>query len=137
MPATTAEARPARILIVDDAPSMRRHLNAILSAAGFESVEACDGAEAFHIVLDGGISLVITDLAMPVMDGFGLLSAIRLLPLSRCRPPVIVVSGLVDETAAMRRPELRAAAALLGKPVEPCDLLNTIAHVMGAPGSPG
>jgi two-component system chemotaxis response regulator CheY len=122
---------PPCVLIADDAAGMRRYLTAILSSAGFVCVEACDGAEAFNMVLGGGIDLVITDLDMPEMDGFGLISAIGLLPLSRGRPPVIVVSGLLDESLAERRPELRAAASLLAKPVQPADLLKAVARVMG------
>ena len=81
--------------------------------------------------MNGGIDLVVTDLDMPVMDGFALLSAIRLLSVARGRPPVIVVSGLLDETLAERRPELRSAVALLAKPVQPADLLKAVARAMG------
>ena len=119
-----------RVLIVDDAGGMRAYLRIILSSADFDCLEAADGAEAFEAVLKGGIDLVVTDLDMPVMDGFALMSAISLLPVSRGRPPVIVVSGLLDETLAERRPELRTAAALLAKPVQPADLLKAVARAM-------
>ena len=61
---------------------------------------------------------------MPEMDGFALLSAISLLPLSRGRPPVVVCSALLGEGMTERRPELRLAAVLLAKPVQPQDLLK-------------
>ena len=120
-----------RVLIVDDAGGMRAYLRIILSAAGFDCHEAADGAEGFEKVMNGGIDLVVTDLDMPVMDGFALLSAISLLSVARGRPPVIVVSGLLDETLAERRPELRSAVALLAKPVQPADLLKAVARAMG------
>lgn len=110
---------------------MRAYLRIILSAAGFDCLEAADGAEAFDAVLTGGIDLVVTDLDMPVMDGFALLSAISLLPTARGRPSVIVVSGLLDETLAERRPELRSAVALLAKPVQPADLLKAVTRALG------
>lgn len=110
---------------------MRAYLRIILSSAGFDCVEAADGAEGFECVLKGGIDLVVTDLDMPVMDGFGLMAAISLMPAARGRPPVIVVSGLLDETLAERRPELRSAVALLVKPVQPADLLKAAARAMG------
>jgi len=110
---------------------MRAYLRIILSAAGFDCHEAADGAEGFDAVLKGNIDLVVTDLDMPVMDGFALVSAISLLPAARGRPPVIVVSGLLDETLAERRPELRSATALLAKPVQPADLLKAVARAMG------
>ena len=120
-----------RVLIVDDAGGMRAYLRIILSSADFDCLEAADGAEAFEAVLKGGIDLVVTDLDMPVMDGFALLSAISLLSVARGRPPVIVVSGLLDETLAERRPELRSAVALLAKPGQPADLLKAVARAMG------
>lgn len=120
-----------RVLIVDDAGGMRAYLRIILSSAGFDCVEAADGAEGFERVLKGGVDLVVTDLDMPVMDGFALISAISLLPAARGHPPLIVVSGLLDETLAERRPELRSAVALLAKPVQPEDLLKAVARAMG------
>lgn len=119
-----------RVLVVDDAPRMREILTAILSSAGYVCIEAADGAAAFNHVLVGGIDLVVTDLDMPGMDGFGLMSAIGLLPASVGRPPVIAVSGLLDATLADRRPELRAAAALLAKPIDPAALLAAVARAM-------
>lgn len=129
--ATVNERASPRVLIVDDAAGMRAYLSVIMTNAGFHCIEACDGAEAFEIVLAGGINLVLTDLDMPRMDGFGLISAIGLLkPCSR--PPIIVISGLLDQTLAERRPELRTVGALLAKPAPPGELLNVVARVMGA-----
>lgn len=125
------EPRKPRALIADDASGMRTYLRLILESAGFECVEAADGGEAFDEVLRGQFDLLITDLDMPNMDGFQLLSAVSLLPISRGRPPVIVVSALLDETLAERRPELRAAAALLAKPVQPKDLLQAVNRSLG------
>jgi two-component system, chemotaxis family, chemotaxis protein CheY len=116
----------ARVLIADDASGMRTYLRTILVSAGFDVVEVADGGEAFDAVLSGSFDLLITDLEMPGMDGFQLLSALSLLPVSRGRPPIIVVSALLDETLAERRPELRAAAVLLAKPVQPHDLMKAV-----------
>jgi CheY-like chemotaxis protein len=114
-----------RVLIVDDAAGMRVYLRAILTGAGYDCVEVADGGAAFDALLSGRFDLVVTDLDMPEMDGFALLSAISLLPLSRGRPPVVVCSALLgDGIAAERRPELRLAAVLLAKPVQPEDVLK-------------
>jgi two-component system chemotaxis response regulator CheY len=129
--AVAPDPRPPCALIADDSAGMRRYLVAILASAGFDCVEASDGAEAFDVVLGGGVDLVVTDLDMPEMDGFGLIAAIRLLS-PRSRPPVVVVSGLLDETLAERRPELRTAVSLLAKPVQPADLLRAVARAVGA-----
>jgi len=132
------DAKPApqnkkpRVLIVDDASGMRTYLRLILEAAGFDCTEAPDGGEAFDHILKGGFEVVVTDLEMPVMDGYQLLSAISLLPASRGRPAVIVASAMMDETLAVRRPELRQASALLAKPVQPADLLKAVEKALTA-----
>ena len=113
-----------RVLVVDDSAGMRVYLRAILTGAGYECVEVADGGAAFDALLAGRFDLVITDLDMPEMDGFALLSAISLLPISRGRPPVVVCSALLGEGLTERRPELRLAAVLLAKPVQPEDVLR-------------
>ena len=87
---------------------------------------------AWSVDLKGGFDIVITDLEMPSMDGYQLLSAISLLPISKGRPPVIVASAMMDETLAQRRPELRQASVLLAKPVQPADLLKAVEKVLAA-----
>jgi DNA-binding NtrC family response regulator len=58
-----------RILIVDDDASIRRTLQILLSKAGYEVIQACDGSEAVRLWRDHGGDLVITDLHMPEKDG--------------------------------------------------------------------
>ena len=60
---------PQRILVVDDDASIRRTLNILLSKAGYEVIQACDGSEAVRLWRDHGGDLVITDLHMPQKDG--------------------------------------------------------------------
>lgn len=129
-PIQVNEPRKPHVLIADDASGMRTYLRTILVAAGFACVEAKDGGEAFDAILKTAFDLLITDLDMPGMDGFQLISAVTLLPVSRGRPPIIVCSALLDETLALRRPELRAAAALLAKPVQPDDLLKAVSRAL-------
>ncbi|HVY90001.1 MAG TPA: response regulator [Hyphomonadaceae bacterium] len=116
-----------RVLIVDDAAGMRVYLRSILASAGYQCVEATDGGAAFDLLLKDRFDLVITDLNMPQMDGFALLSAISLLPRSRGRPPVIVCSALLASDEVQKRPELRLASVLLAKPVQPEDVLKAVA----------
>jgi CheY-like chemotaxis protein len=112
-----------RVIVADDASGMRTYLRTILTAIGYDVAEAVDGGEAFDAIMQERFDLLITDLDMPGMDGYALLSAVSLLPKHRA-PAMVVVSALLDETLAMRRPELRLAAALLAKPVQPDDVLK-------------
>ncbi len=127
-----SQHKKPRVLIVDDASGMRTYLRLILEAAGFDCTEAPDGGKAFDLILETTFDIVITDLEMPVMDGYQLLSAISLLPTSRGRPAVIVASAMMDETLAVRRPELRQASVLLAKPVQPADLMKAVEKVLSA-----
>ncbi|HEX2798814.1 MAG TPA: response regulator, partial [Thermoanaerobaculia bacterium] len=56
---------PPRILVVDDDAAIRRTLIAELSAAGYETTEARDGAEALRLFEGDPPELLLTDLAMP------------------------------------------------------------------------
>ncbi len=92
-------ARPV-VLVVDDDPSIRRALVAELEAGGYEATEAADGAEGEKVFVEREPDLVLTDLAMPVRDGFELVRSIR----HRGATPVIVLSvrgGDADKIRAL------------------------------------
>jgi CheY-like chemotaxis protein len=80
------------VLVVDDEPEFRRLVRQALPALAV--VEAADGEEALRRVEEDQLDLVLTDLCMPGMDGFGLLANLR----SRFPGlPVLAVSGYMDE----------------------------------------
>ncbi|MGE5717260.1 MAG: response regulator transcription factor [Acidobacteriota bacterium] len=88
------------VLVVDDDPSIRRALVAELEAGGYEATEAADGAEGERFFVEREPDLVLTDLAMPVTDGFELVRSIR----QRGATPVIVLSvrgGDADKIRAL------------------------------------
>jgi two-component system chemotaxis response regulator CheY len=67
-----------RLLIVDDFSTMRRILRGLLREMGFEVVEeAADGAAALERLRGTAFDFVITDIGMPIMNGFELLAAIK------------------------------------------------------------
>jgi two-component system KDP operon response regulator KdpE len=77
-----------RILVVDDEPQITRVLRTTLSAQGYDLRVANDGASALEIMKDWVPDLVITDLAMPHMDGLELCKRIR----AHAAMPIIVLS---------------------------------------------
>lgn len=87
-----------RILVVDDEPQIVRVLRAALQSNGYEIFTASNGTEALQVFLDVNPALVITDLAMPEMDGVDLTREIRL----RAPTPVIVVSVRSQEQEKIR-----------------------------------
>ena len=80
----------ARILVVDDDEADRLIEEAILTQAGHEVIAFEGGADALRRQLDGDVDLVITDLEMPDVHGFELITILRGL---RPSPPVVAVSG--------------------------------------------
>jgi two-component system chemotaxis response regulator CheY len=76
-PMSTSAPEP-RFLIVDDFPTMRRVLRALLKEIGFERAEAAaNGAVALQMLRTSKFDFVISDIPMPDMDGFELVSAMR------------------------------------------------------------
>ncbi|OYZ97875.1 MAG: response regulator, partial [Novosphingobium sp. 17-62-8] len=66
-----------RILTVDDSPSMRALLNHALSGHGFDVSQAEDGMAALDWLAMNEVDVVITDINMPRLDGFGLIERLR------------------------------------------------------------
>ena len=67
----------ARILVAEDDLDIRRAIVAELRGEGYQTVEASDGREALAGIRNAKPDLIVTDLAMPVMDGFALIEAAR------------------------------------------------------------
>jgi two-component system KDP operon response regulator KdpE len=84
-----------RILIVDDEPQITRVLRTALQSNGHEVAVAQDGAAALEMFLKAQPDLVITDLAMPMMNGIELTRAIR----ERSQVPVIVLSVRANDSS--------------------------------------
>jgi two-component system cell cycle response regulator len=117
----------ARVLVVDDSEVTRAILARTLRGAGFEVLEARDGAEGALTALRERPSVVVTDLEMPTMDGFPLLRLLKADPLSAHIPVLILTS---HGEAASRFWSLRTGAdAYLTKDYRPQQLVTTVARL--------
>ena len=113
--AVTASLPNARVLIADDEESQRNGLASMIRSWGFGAETAADGQEALEKLLAEPISVLITDLKMPRMDGFELL---RRLPSENIHVPVIVLTAFGNiETAVSTMHEL-GAFWFLEKPIQ-------------------
>lgn len=120
-----------KVLIVDDRHENRHLLNVLLKSGGYAAEEAADGAEALASARANPPDLVISDLMMPVMDGYALLREWK--NDSRLRPIPFVVytatyTGPEDERLAL---DLGADAFII-KPMEPQPFLDRIHAVLEA-----
>jgi len=114
----TATKRKVRVLVVDDEESARTGLQKLLRLDGYEVQTAEDGVAALERVAESVPDVVISDLKMPRLDGFGLLERLK-----KEQPglPVIVVTAFGDVSSAVTA--MRAGAEhYLVKPIDPDEL---------------
>src|SRR4051812_11021618 len=115
-----------RVLIADDSRIVRATLIKHIQGM-FEFREALDGEQAWEtLLLDPNIRVLITDLTMPKLDGYGLLQRIRTSKISRIRNmPVVVVSGS-DEQQERDRAKAAGATDLITKGIGTAQLLSRL-----------
>jgi CheY-like chemotaxis protein len=119
----------SRILVIDDAATIREMLRVHLGNAGYEVVLAEDAVVGARIVLADPPDLVIVDARMPYMSGYEFIAALLGDEDTRHIPVVLLSS---DPDAEGRAREL-GARAYLGKPVSSDHLLRTVERVARVP----
>jgi len=126
----------ARILIIDDEPSIRDTLERILRRDGHEVEKAADGRRALEAVSARPPDLVITDIYMPEMDGIEFL-----LSLNEATPdiPVVAISGGAIASAGFVLEDAAqlGAAATLAKPFEVDEVRSLVRRVLEEHGAEG
>jgi sigma-B regulation protein RsbU (phosphoserine phosphatase) len=115
--ATDAAPIPGHILIVDDNQENRETLARRLQRQGHTTTLAADGAEALAIARREPFDLVLLDVMMPVLDGYGALEALKADPALR-HIPVIMISAL-DEIESVVHCIEKGAEDYLPKPFNP------------------
>jgi DNA-binding NtrC family response regulator len=108
--------RDLNVLIVDDEQSQRCGLAGMVNAWGMSAETASDGREALERLERFNADVIITDLAMPGMDGYGLLRALRE---QGDMPPTIVVTAFGNVETAVRAVHEMGAYWFVEKPVVP------------------
>ncbi len=98
-------AKNKKILIVEDEKSIANALKLKLENSGYESDIALNGREALEMLEGNGYSLVLLDLVMPVMDGFGVLEEMKKKGITT---PVLISTNLSQEEDEKRAKELGA-----------------------------
>jgi two-component system chemotaxis sensor kinase CheA len=124
-----APAAPFRILVVDDSITARSHERSILEANGFQVRVAVDGMEGLQLAREEKPDLIVTDLQMPRLDGFGLLEALKADP-RLSDVPVIIVSSVERVEDQRRGLVLGADAYVVKRKFDEQELLNTIRQIL-------
>lgn len=121
------------ILVADDEPGIRRVIQINLERAGYRIETAENGQQAWERLQKGGIDLLITDIAMPIMDGFELAELVRTSDKPLASLPVIFLLIFLNGSPDPRRhvkPEWNSA--YLCKPFDPQDLIRILNRRLGS-----
>ena len=118
---------PAVVLVAEDSMVVRALLRAQLRDRGYEVVEAVDGEQAVAVAAEKRPDVILLDIEMPRLDGFGALERLKADPELR-DIPVVFISGRTTAADAVRGLEL-GAHDYLRKPFEAAELA---ARVHGA-----
>jgi two-component system chemotaxis response regulator CheY len=119
-----------KILIVDDSASVRQVVGIALRGAGYEVIEAGDGAEALGKLDGQKIHLIISDVNMPRMDGITFVREAKKIAAYRFTPIVM----LTTESAEDKKNEGRTAGAKawVVKPFQPAQMLAAVSKLVMA-----
>lgn len=117
-----------KILAVDDSRTMRSILNQALTNAGFEVELAEDGQEGLDVLANSVPDLVITDINMPVMDGYGLIEGARARP--ECAGLPILVLSTESGDAMKARAREAGATGWIVKPFDEAKLVSVIKRLV-------
>jgi CheY-like chemotaxis protein len=91
------EQSAAVIMVVDDNETNREVLSIILTASGYIVIEACNGFEAVKLATRSRPDLILMDLSMPVMDGYGAVRLLRKVP-TVCEVPIVACTAYDTST---------------------------------------
>lgn len=118
-----------RILAIDDSPTMRGLVAAALEPVGFDIHLAKDGIDGLEKLAEADPHLVITDINMPRLDGFGVIEAVR----AGTTHPSVPILVLTTETGNALKDRARSSGATgwIVKPFDDTRLVETIRRVLG------
>jgi len=137
-PPATTEAKPLRVLYVEDEPEMRLVVAEVLRSAGHLVETASDGAEDLRRLTEAleqlktPFNLLITDLDMPVIDGIALIQALRA---SRIEIKVVVYAGGLTP-AKIKSLNFLSVDGVIEKGCSLHELLETVSKTVSKRGEP-
>jgi two-component system chemotaxis response regulator CheY len=117
------------ILAVDDSKTILSMVTQTLERAGYATLQAEDGIQGLEVLEGGAPDLVITDINMPRLDGFGLIERIRRSERYRAIPILV----LTTESDPQKRERARKAGATgwIVKPFDAAKLIDTVGRLSG------
>lgn len=117
------------ILVIENEASNRILIERVLSTRGYHCISATNGSEALEILDEQPVNLILTDLSMPILDGYQTTQLIRARP-GMANVPIVAVTAyaLNDENEAALK---IGCTEYLTKPFKPRQLLEVVARLLG------
>lgn len=125
--AATRLAGKRTILTIDDSRTMRNMLAMTLSNAGFEVVQAVDGQDGLDVLSRNHVDVIITDINMPKLDGYGVIREVRKNPVYDATP--ILVLSTESEQDSKEIAKESGATGWIVKPFDPPGLVGVVNQV--------
>ena len=116
-----------KVLTVDDSRTIRNMLLVTLNNAGFETIQAEDGIEGLEVLEGANPDVIVTDINMPRLDGFGFIEGVRRNEKFRAIP-ILVLTTESDPEKKMRAKSAGATGGIV-KPFDPVKLVDVIRRV--------
>ena len=120
------------VLLVDDSASLRKVVRKVLRLSGFkmnECFEASNGREALQLLSDNWVDLILSDIHMPIMDGFQLLEAIRKDETWHDLPVVFITTESNPER--LKKAVALGARGYIRKPFKPEEIRSVLLRILG------
>lgn len=115
----------ARVLVVDDEPAIRLLVTKALEKNGFEVETAVDGLDALHKLEQGTYHLMVLDVMMPRLDGFGVIEKI-----SGDKAPKVLIMTAASPAVLKQLPQDRVAGVIT-KPFDIRELIDSARNLTG------
>lgn len=117
------------ILIVDDSSSLRMVVKLALQRAGYDVVEACDGADALDKIGQlAKVHLIVSDVNMPRMDGLTFVKSVKQHPRHKFAPVIMLTTE--DQANKIEQGRAAGAKAWIVKPFDPPQLLDAVSKLI-------
>jgi chemotaxis protein histidine kinase CheA len=112
------------VLAADDSPSVRKYIQSVLHQHDIDVISVDDGLNALNKLPTSNCDIIVTDLEMPRMNGFELVSEVRKMPQYN-EVPIVIVTARAGDKHRRKGIEL-GANAFINKPFDPTQLVETI-----------